>query len=65
MEEYNSEKYMALENVEDLFKRINRFRNEYNYCFDTFKPQSALPIILGSGCFSLKYSTILNFNLFT
>ena len=46
MEEYNNEKYMLLENVENLFKRINRFGNEYNYCFDTFKPQSALPIIL-------------------
>lgn len=48
MEEYNNEKYMLLENVENLFKRINRFGNEYNYCFDTFKPQSALPIVLGA-----------------
>lgn len=38
MEEYNNEKYMVLENVENLFKRINRFGNEYNYCFGTFKP---------------------------
>ena len=30
MEEYNNEKYMLLENVENLFKRINRFGNEYN-----------------------------------
>ena len=44
MEEYNNEKYMLLENVENLFKRINRFGNEYNYCFDTFKPQSALGV---------------------
>ena len=48
MEEYNNEKYMVLENVENLFKRINRFGNEYNYCFSTFKPQSALPIALGA-----------------
>lgn len=48
MEEYNNEKYMLLENVENLFKRINRFGNEYNYCFGTFKPQSALPISLGA-----------------
>ena len=48
MEEYNNEKYMILENVENLFKRINRFGNEYNYCFGTFVPQSALPIALGT-----------------
>lgn len=48
MEEYNNEKYMVLENVENLFKRINRFGNEYNYCFGTFKTQSALPIVLGA-----------------
>lgn len=29
MEEYNNEKYMILENVESLFKRINRLGNEY------------------------------------
>ena len=34
MEEYNNEKYMVLENVENLFKRINRFGNEYNYCIN-------------------------------
>ena len=28
MEEYNNEKYMVLENVENLFKRINRFGND-------------------------------------
>lgn len=48
MEEYNNEKYMVLENVENLFKRINRFGNEYNYYFGTFKPQSPLPIALGA-----------------
>ena len=48
MEEYSNEKYMVLENVENLFKGINRFGNEYNYCFGTFKPQSALPIALGA-----------------
>lgn len=48
MEEYNNEKYMILENVENLFKRINRFGNEYNYCFGTFIPPSALPIVLGA-----------------
>jgi len=48
MEEYNNETYIVLENVENLFKRINRFGNEYNYCFGTFKPQSALPIALGA-----------------
>lgn len=48
MEEYNNEKYKHLENVEDLFKRINRFGNEYNYCFGTFTPPSALPIALGA-----------------
>lgn len=48
MEEYNNEKYMILENVENLFKRINRFGNEYNYCFGTFVSQSALPIALGA-----------------
>ena len=48
MEEYNNEKYMVLENVENLFKKINRLGNEYNYCFGTFKPQSAIPIALGA-----------------
>lgn len=48
MEEYNNDKYMILENVENLFKRIKRFGNEYNYCFGTFVPQSALPVALGA-----------------
>lgn len=48
MEEYNNEKYMILENLENLFKRINRFGNEYNYCFGTFVPPSALPRALGA-----------------
>lgn len=48
MEEYNNEKYRNLENVEKLFKRINRFGNEYNYCFSTFIPPSVLPIALGA-----------------
>lgn len=48
MEEYNNEKYKNLENVENLFKRINRYGNEYNYCFGTFIPQSVLPIVLGA-----------------
>lgn len=48
MEEYNNEKYKHLGNVENLFKRINRFGNEYNYCFGTFIQPSALPIALGA-----------------
>lgn len=48
MEEYNNEKYNNLENVENLFKRINRFGNEYNYCFGCFVPPSLLPMTLGA-----------------
>lgn len=48
MEEYNNAKYMMLENVENLFKKINRFGNEYNYCFGTFKPKSLLPVTFGA-----------------
>lgn len=48
MEEYDNEKYKKLENVENLFKRINRFGNEYNYCFGTFIPPSLLSISLMS-----------------
>lgn len=47
MEELDNEKYSKLENVENLFKRINRFGNEYNYCFATFMSPSMLPNILG------------------
>lgn len=38
MEEYNNEKYMILKNVENLFKRVKRYGEEYNYCFGTFIP---------------------------
>ena len=48
MEEYNNEKYMMLENVENLFKKINRFGNEYNYWFGTFKPRLLLPVAFGA-----------------
>lgn len=48
MEKYNNEKYKHLENVEALFKRINHFGNEYNYCFGTFIPMSVLPLALGA-----------------
>ncbi len=48
MEEYNKEKYMHLENVESLFKRINRFGNEYNYCFGCFIPPSNLALAFGA-----------------
>lgn len=48
MEEYSNEKYQQLENVENLFKRINRFGNEYNYCFGTFIPLSLSSIALQS-----------------
>lgn len=47
MEEYNNEKYKELENVENLFKKINRYGNEYNYCFGTFIPPSVLSIAIG------------------
>lgn len=48
MEEYHHEAYLHLENVEALFKRINRFGNEYNYCFGTFVPPSAFTTALGA-----------------
>lgn len=46
MEEYSNEKYQQLKNVENLFKRINCFGNEYNYCFGTSVPQSVLSVTL-------------------
>lgn len=48
MKEYDNEKYKNLENVENLFKRIKRFGNEYNYCFGTFIPPSLSSITLSS-----------------
>lgn len=33
-------------NVENLFKRINRFGSEYNYCFGTFIPPTLSSIAL-------------------
>lgn len=46
IEEYDNEKYKDLENVENLFKRINCFGDEYNYCFGASVPQSVLSITL-------------------
>lgn len=46
MEEYNNEKYKKLENVEALFKKVNCFGNEYNYCFGAAIPQSVLSVTL-------------------
>lgn len=46
-EEFNNEKYNSIESIEAVFKRINRFSSQYNYCFATFIPQAVLPTILG------------------
>lgn len=44
MEIFNNEKYQKLENVEDLFKKVNCFGNEYNYCFGAAIPKSILSV---------------------
>lgn len=46
MEIINNEKYQKLENVEDLFKEVNCFGDEYNYCFGATVPQSVLSTTL-------------------
>ena len=46
MEVFNNEKYQKLENVEELFKKVNCFGNEYNYCFGAAIPQSVLSTTL-------------------
>lgn len=44
MEEYNNEKYQQLENVENLFKKVNCYGDEYNYCFGASVPKSVLSV---------------------
>lgn len=46
MEEYKNEKYQQLENVEDLFRRINGAGDEFNYCFGASVPPSLLSTTL-------------------
>lgn len=46
MEIFSNEKHQQLENVEDLFKRVNCFGNEYNYCFGAAVSQSVLSVTL-------------------
>lgn len=46
MEEYNHEKYQQLENIENLFKKINCYGDEYNYCFGASVPKSVVSVTL-------------------